>query len=100
MKVTVSLAVVVASALAASAKPSDSFMGALLGRQQDQDLHARGTVDPSSIAPSCQSSCTNIVKTLDVRISFKCVACHPIADCFCFVTRTCVCLYLFILCFL
>lgn len=80
MKVTVSLAVVVASALVVSAEPSHSFIAAVLSRH-GQDLQARAGVDPSTIVSSCQSSCTSIVNTLDVRsISFESIACHSVAD--------------------
>jgi len=71
MKATI-LFPVLASALVAAAKPSHSFIAALQGRQPSQDLHARSGVDPSSIASQCQSSCSNIVKTLDACTSASC----------------------------
>lgn len=63
---TILLAVVVATALVAVAKPSHSNIAALLLRHSSSGLHARSGIDPSSITTPCRPVCTTIIEKLDV----------------------------------
>ena len=61
---------VVATALVVVAKPPHSIIAALLRGQSGSGLYVRSGIDPSSIAPQCQSYCTPVIDKLDVCLVF------------------------------
>ncbi|KAH9009676.1 hypothetical protein EDB83DRAFT_2452984 [Lactarius deliciosus] len=66
---------VIAAPLIALADPEGSPFADLVRRLPDPNLHARSSIDPSSVSKECQSTCTPIIKTLD--------ACDSVASCEC-----------------
>ncbi|KAH9057355.1 hypothetical protein EDB87DRAFT_1117945 [Lactarius vividus] len=65
----------IAAPLIVLAEPEGSPFAELVRRLLGSNLHARSSIDPSSVSKECQSACTPIIKTLD--------ACNSAASCEC-----------------